>query len=257
MNFENMRCPKCRLPIGTFDENSPLPKVGDPTLCPGCGYLAVFEEDHLRPCTDEENAALVRSVAVRKMIKAIALRQALGGPVPTEGLRAVDFPVVERHEAVVVEAYRDGTVTLNPGELSDLPDALKETIESVLTGLFRNTQQQTARMILETITPEIANHVLASYGHEDASWPSLSVSALISLAKQARESDDEMTHHMEQVPYFNGYLLAVDMMADRPKEAAATLRRIADLKPYGDELDKESFGRWLFETAKGKNNADG
>lgn len=232
MNLELMKCPGCGKENNAFSASGAegrTPEVGDPSVCLDCGYIAIFEEDHMRPCTKVELEALRERDDVRRLQALIALQKLNGlltGTMANVHAVGVEFGIT-----------RDGRVDMVSSS-EELPDQVRQLFVERMQEieLDRRTDD-----VAEHVTPEVANHVLAVHGDEQASWPPMAVSALIHLIKVCRESNDEMLHHIDHCKIFHGYVLAMDMI-DRPSnppefDGRAMLRVLAELDPMPDDDD--------------------
>jgi hypothetical protein len=220
---DRMKCLKCSAPnalLSAADDDDKGPKVDDITMCTTCAHFMAFTDNSVRECTDKEREKIARDPELQLFMSAIGLLGSLKAATDGASLRTA---------MVEVEVDPETGAHRIVGGAEGMPDDIRETFERMLADKAREAEtEEHAQNILRLVTPEVASHVLAVAGHDDASWPPLSVAALITLVKQAMESDDEMTHHLKQVEYFQAYGLAVTM---EQTGGAEILREIAGLPP--------------------------
>jgi hypothetical protein len=213
MTATKLPCPHCHQ---TADELLPVTGDGEwvdgaGLICGGCMLPSIFEAGALREPTSAELDRLMSDELFRAATKAALLisivRDVLG---PEDDEQATSDHPAGPHVHAMTVSYDPLT-----GEVSGLPEGLPPDVIADLTD--RITKARTddmARMIRRYVTAEVANHVLSSYGNEQASMPSVTKAALISLIRLANQADDDMLHALGEVRDFRGYLLAVTMLAE-------------------------------------------
>lgn len=241
LNLDNMHCPHCgRLTddATSVNPNQPdaRPGVGDSTICSQCTGVGVYTEDSIRKATDEELSEFATHPVFRRAMMAATFASVLQtGPsqeidIEVEGHEGAEEP--HTHHATMIP------VSLNPDDpaLAGLPGPLQEIIASALKSIRLTTITDE---ITRFVTQEVANHVLSSYGNEEASMPSLTTGALISLIRLCHESDDAMMMNLNDVEDFHGYVLAVVMLAEKPG-GIEMLEKLAGLRTR--ETDEATAG---------------
>ena len=133
--------------------------------------------------------------------------------------------------ALELELTADGLRVV--GGDGDMPPEVMEELHDLL---HRATVQGISRQIRRYVTPEIANHVLSAYGDEEASMPSLAVSALITLIRTCHISDEQMMEVLNEAsPVFHGYVLATTLLGEgEDRSGMPVLRKLAGLDPDDD-----------------------
>lgn len=126
----------------------------------------------------------------------------------------------------------DGGLRVVGGD--DMPPEVMEELHDML---HHATVQGISRQIRRYVTPEVANHVLSAYGDEQASMPSLAVSALITLIRTCHISDEGMLEVLNEAsPVFHGYVLATTLLGESGDGSGLpVLRKLAGLDPDDDE----------------------
>lgn len=208
-------CPHCGVEI---DAAQPAPgenpdavlKGGSVTMCLNCAETGIFDDDlTLRKPTEEELAEFEQD---------------------DHYLRLRDLTrqkVLERHTHVaMVELDTDGSITVNGHEM---PEGIRELVGRLIENLQFQAMAETIR---KTVTQEVANHVLAYYGNEQASYPSVSITALISLIKLCDEMDTELMHELAESERIRGYVMAVSLLAEEGAEGIEMLEKIAGLRDW-------------------------
>lgn len=223
MTYENVMCPACGASPGRLAAD---PQPDDATVCTKCGTVAIFTDDGLRPANARESAALDREPRVLRVRAMVVLNKVLAEEMITDGdLRAI---------GIEFRTDADGLVEI----ISASEDLTEEEAEQARQRLQENEIDRRVDDISLNVTAEVANHVLAVHGDEEASWPPMAVSALIHLIKVCRESNDEMLAHIDHCGVFHGYVLAMTMvgMEDGTEVGSGRrmLRKLAGLDPLND-----------------------
>lgn len=182
------------------------PEIGDPTVCISCNKISIFERDGLRRPTDAEQGSFD---AVPEIGQIQGLLEVLGDK------HVLALSVTRDHES--------GEYHI---EDESLPEEFRRQVEATLK---ERDLEERASELKEYVTAEVAHHVLAVNGDEQASWPSAAVSTLIQFIKVCRESDSRMLHHINHCEAFHGYVLAVDIAEHEKRGARPILRMIAGL----------------------------
>lgn len=205
-DLTDLRCPHCDGltddATATDGDDSVRPKVGDPTICAYCTGIGIYTEHSIRRATADEMTEFRTHPEFRQ---AVALTKLLH--------------MLTRDPAAATVIDLD-------------PDTLPESLQEMLAGAIDKMMlEKQTREIRHFVTPEVANHVLSSYGNEDASMPSVATGALISLIRLCHESDDQMMSNLNDVEDFHGYVLAVALLAEGPDGGMEILEKIAGLRP--------------------------
>jgi hypothetical protein len=249
VDMTGFTCPKCGEPT---DDTTSLnqdpderPKVGDVSFCFECGTALEITSDGLEQIPEEKLEELRHNSKFAKaeiLGKVLAIASHMPGfsevfSEPDEadtitiehGDHTHTVPAVPGGVPVIIEG---GKVRLLDGP--DLPDGMQALIKEAIE---RQRVDEQAREIKKYVTAEVANYVLSAYGNEQASMPSLSVSALISLIRTCAISDEDMLDDLNQAnSEFHGYVLAIMLLAEQSIKhendiGFGILRRIAGIDP--------------------------
>lgn len=212
-------CPHCQqssdgqIPVNLPDDDAALTD-GSVSICGHCLLPGIFDAGALRQPTDAEVEQLMGSPEFEAAMGAALLVGVL-----RDALHREDDD--DDEPGPHVHALR---VSYDPmtGEVDGLPEGLPpDVVEELARTLARDRTDRMAKMIRRHVTQEVANHVLSSYGNEDASMPSVTVAALISLIRLCNQADDAMLRELGEVHEFRGYILAVTMLAEPNERKAA------------------------------------
>ena len=229
-------CPRCgEATTGYTSLTTPdaVPDPGDISFCAGCALPVRFLEHGVEPLTNEElaelrtKASFARAELVAKMTAAIG---SSGQPRPLE--MTIDVPGHDDMPAHTHTVYAF-PVDIDPDDDSSATEMLDTVLADISTRML-------ADEVRRYVTQEVANHVLSIYGNLDASMPSITISALISLIRLCNEADDDMLYELNRVEEFHGYVIAVTSLAERGEKGIYVLERIAGLRE--EEKDEAPAG---------------
>jgi len=221
----DQRCPYCRHLLRDaqrVDEGDPAeaPAPGAVAICPYCTKTAMFDENvKLRKVTDAELAELQRSrsyLLLRTLVRRNA--QERGSYTPPPDGEGEDLDMLE----IPVAFTADGAI-----DLEQMPTELQEILRPILRQIRITLVGED---IKHNVTAEVANHVLSAYGNEQASMPSVTVGALISLIRLCNESDDYLLDKLNNTEGIHGYVLAVTLLAEFGPEGLEILETVAGLR---------------------------
>lgn len=247
VDFTDATCPRCGADTGdatSMTGRHERPEPGDVSFCSRCGIPQRFTATGLELIPDDELAELrqdrkfARGEILGKLIAAGLHEQASGEP----------LEIVIEHPGHDEERPHTHTVTALPVDIDPEDPEMAEHLHDMIGALL--TQMRVKLMgqeIRKWVTPEVAHHVLSSYGNEHASMPSVATGALISLIRLCHQSDDMMLHNLDSVEDFHGYVLAIVMLAEKndsdDEEGMALLEMIAGLRDVPKkETDEATAG---------------
>lgn len=219
-----VRCPHCRHAltrtqrVNGGDPDEP-PTPGSVAVCPFCATTSIFDNNlQLRKPTKQQLEELESDQQYRAFRSFVERRARAGGTLPPlaegEEEEDPDFDVIE------IPIGPDGEL-----EVEDIPARFRNLLQPFL----QDVQTRIAvEHIKKHITAEVANHVLSSYGDEEASMPNVAFGALISLIRLCHESDDYLLSVLDATDDLHGYVLGVKM-AETGKSGLEMLRAIGGL----------------------------
>lgn len=246
MSYEDAKCPSCgaahgaHTQVGGDDDGGP-PRRGDAMVCLECGCLAIYTQKNLRKPTPEESNILSELPEV-KSVRAILVLRSIVTAVGQAVIETEDGAELPANDdvlhAVGIELREDGDGNLRVVSSSEeMPEGLRRVVEEMLQD---REQDRRAHEIAKHITMEVAHHVLAIYGDDEASYPSVAIAELIGLIRTCRQSNEDLLRHLNGCEMIHGYILAVEIaekrIPDDPKaDGLHMLRVMAALDPMDEE----------------------
>lgn len=237
MTSATLVCPHCEhevdgehTPVNEAAIDHPGKEPGDVTICSGCAGVAIFDDDlMLRKATADEVEGFKDNEDFQSAIKAIELHIAIH-KMREGGEDQITFN--SGSMALKVGFDEDG----NPHFPDGVPPRMTEALEHIL---MHARVDRMAKEVQTHVTQEVANHVLAVYGHETASHPNVTTGALISLIRLCVESDEAMLDELNRLEFVHGYILAVTTFMEPSANQEDNLGRemleqIAGLRPWED-----------------------
>lgn len=238
LSLDDLTCPHCGHLTDDATSTDPehpddLPRVGDATICRYCAGVGVYTEDAIRKATAEELAVLRTSDRFLSSLFTATLHVMLDDHAEDPSVIEFTHPGHDEdhphpHHATVIGVGIDSAGHPHLETSSDLPDGFRAMLSEAM---YRIKVSRMAEEIQHWVTQEVANHVLSVYGNEQASMPSLTTGALISLIRLCHEADDQMMSNLNDVEDFHGYVIAVSFLAEQGPSGLEMLEQIAGLRP--------------------------